>query len=345
MRTTLRPAVKRTRILMRHDDLKLWVTQILKTGEFQLSAASSDASFRHYWRIQHRDRSYIVMDAPPERETCDAFIDIAKRLGEAGLNAPKVLAGDLARGFLLLTDLGTRLYLDELHADNAGQLYSNALNAVVAMQVRANGRGLPYYDRDSLMREMELFRGWLLAKELDLRLSAGQNASLDATFAFLAESALSQPRVFVHRDFHSRNLLVSAGKDPGILDFQDAVIGPVTYDVVSLLRDCYIRWPREEIEAWAAEYYRRALEHGILSGVSLTEFYRWFDLMGVQRHLKASGIFARLWHRDAKRGYLNDIPRTLAHIADVSVRYPELDSLHVLMVAEVIPAINERYAR
>ncbi|MGH8545079.1 MAG: aminoglycoside phosphotransferase family protein, partial [Gammaproteobacteria bacterium] len=293
-------AVKRNRIPMRHDDLKLWVTQILKTGEFQLSAASSDASFRHYWRIRHRDRSYIVMDAPPERETCDAFIDIAKRLGEAGLNAPKVLAGDLARGFLLLTDLGTRLYLDELQSDNAGQLYSNALNAVVAMQVRADGRGLPPYDRDALMREMELFRGWLLAKELGLRLSAGQNASLDASFAFLAESALSQPRVFVHRDFHSRNLLVSVGNDPGILDFQDAVIGPVTYDVVSLLRDCYIRWPREEIEAWAAEYYRRALEHGILSGVSLTAFYRWFDLMGVQRHLKASGIFARLWHRDAK---------------------------------------------
>ncbi len=330
---------------MRHDDLKLWVTRILKTGEFQLSAASSDASFRRYWRIQHRDRSYIVMDAPPERENCEAFIDIAKRLGEAGLNAPQVLAGDLAHGFLLLTDLGTRLYLDELRPDNAGQLYRNALNAVVAMQVRADGRGLPPYDRDLLMRETDLFRRWLLAKELDLRLSAGQNASLDASFAFLAESALSQPRVFVHRDFHSRNLLVGAGNDPGILDFQDAVIGPVTYDVVSLLRDCYIRWPREKIEAWAAEYYRRALAHGILSGVSLTAFYRWFDLMGVQRHLKASGIFARLWHRDAKRGYLNAIPRTLAHIADVSVRYPQLDSLHVLLVEQVIPAINERYAR
>ncbi len=330
---------------MRHDDLKLWVTRILKTGEFQLSTASSDASFRHYWRIQHGDRSYIVMDAPPERENCEAFIDIAKRLGEAGLNAPQVLVGDLARGFLLLTDLGTRLYLDELRPKNAGQLYSDALNAIVAMQVRADDRGLPHYDRDSLMREMELFRGWLLAKELDLRLSTGQNASLDASFAFLAEAALSQPRVFVHRDFHSRNLLVGASNNPGILDFQDAVIGPVTYDVVSLLRDCYIRWPRKQVEAWAAEYYRRALEHGVLNGVSLTAFYRWFDLMGVQRHLKASGIFARLWHRDAKRGYLNDIPRTLEHIADVSVRYPQLDSLHVLLVEQVIPAINERYAR
>ncbi|MGH8508433.1 MAG: aminoglycoside phosphotransferase family protein, partial [Gammaproteobacteria bacterium] len=174
---------------------------------------------------------------------------------------------------------------------------------------------------------------------------AGQNASLDASFAFLAEAALSQPQAFVHRDFHSRNLLVSAGNDPGILDFQDAVIGPVTYDVVSLLRDCYIRWPRKQTEAWAAEYYRRALEYRILSGVSLRAFYRWFDLMGVQRHLKASGIFARLWHRDGKPGYLHDIPRTLAHMADVSVRYPELESLHRLLVEKVIPAINERYAR
>ncbi|MGH8508550.1 MAG: aminoglycoside phosphotransferase family protein, partial [Gammaproteobacteria bacterium] len=233
-------------IAMRHDNLKRWVTRTLKTGEFRLSAASSDASFRSYWRIQHGDRSYIVMDAPPERENCEAFIDIAKRLGEAGLNAPKVLAGDLAHGFLLLTDLGTRLYLDELRAENAGQLYGNALNAIVAMQVRTDGRGLPPYDRDLLMRETDLFKKWLLAKELHLRLSAGQNASLDASFAFLAEAALSQPRVFVHRDFHSRNLLVSAGNNPGILDFQDAVIGPVTYDVVSLIRDCYIRWPRKQ---------------------------------------------------------------------------------------------------
>jgi aminoglycoside/choline kinase family phosphotransferase len=237
------------------------------------------------------------------------------------------LAVHAVDGFLLLTDLGSEQYLPALNADSVGRLYGDAMGALLTLQACGPQRDeLPPYDEALLLREMELFREWYLGRHLGLALSAGEQRMLDETFRRLAQSALEQPQVAVHRDYHSRNLMV-APHNPGILDFQDAVFGPVTYDLVSLLRDCYIAWPREQVEAWALGYQELAIDCGILRLRDEERFLRWFDWMGVQRHLKASGIFARLNHRDGKPGYLKDIPRTLGYVREVAGRYPELAGL------------------
>jgi hypothetical protein len=254
---------------------------------------------------------------------------------------PQVLAEDLGQGFLLLSDLGTRQYLDELSAQSVERLYGDAMGALATLQACGHQGGvLPPYDRELLWREMELFRDWYLGKHLGLSLSDSENKVLDETFTLLADSALEQPAVSVHRDYHSRNLMVSE-HNPGILDFQDAVHGPLTYDLVSLLRDCYIDWPRGQVEEWALGYHDIAIDHGILRERQQERFLRWFDLMGMQRHLKATGIFARLNHRDGKPGYLNDIPRTLGYVAEVSTRYPALHSFRQLLEEHVLPVLIE----
>ena len=238
----------------------------------------------------------------------------------------------------MLEDLGDRLYLDQLGTETVERLYGDALGALLTIQACGPRAGLPDYDRALLMREMELFREWLVGRQLGVALSTAEHQLLDRTFGVLADNALEQPRVCVHRDYHSRNLMVTT-HNPGILDFQDAVLGPVTYDLVSLLRDCYIRWPQARVEAWALGYYELAVQSGVLRNEHEDRFLRWFDLMGVQRHLKASGIFARLNQRDGKPGYLKDIPRTLGYITRLAPAYPELLDLGEMLQERVLPRL------
>jgi N-acetylmuramate 1-kinase len=319
----------------REQLLRDWLDVVLPaTRVRRLAPASSDASFRRYFRVWGDDgETRIVMDAPPEQEDCRPFVAIAQALRDLGLNAPEVLAGDLDRGLLLLTDFGSRPYLAELDDRSAPGLYGDALEALARLQLGGDPGSplLPPYDSALLHREMDLFRSWFLGQLLGLELHEEEHQTLDHAFARLADNALEQPRVWVHRDYHSRNLMVTAPDNPGVLDFQDAVVGAVTYDLVSLLRDCYIAWPREQVEEWALDH-RARLRAGGMSGLDdAAQFLRWFDLMGVQRHLKAIGIFARLNLRDGKPGYLRDIPRTLGYVLDATARYPELAGLRDLL--------------
>jgi N-acetylmuramate 1-kinase len=302
----------------------------------ELIPLTNDASFRRYFRVLLNGVSHVVMDAPPEKEDCHPFVEIAHRLRASGLNAPEVLASDFEQGFLLLTDFGSQLYLPLLNQQDADKLYRDAIVALVTMQVRTSTQNLPPYNAKLLHTEMRLFTDWLLDKHLNLKLSDQENVQLSACFELLATNALFQPQVFVHRDYHSRNLMSVPAHNPGILDFQDAVHGAITYDLVSLLRDCYIAWTPAQVYEWAKYYYQLASEAQLLN-VSETQFFQWFDRMGVQRHLKASGIFARLWHRDGKAGYLPDVPRTLQYIVNACANDAELEFLGELVAERVLP--------
>ena len=317
-----------------------WLNGLPGLAGAQVEPATGDASFRRYFRVTSGGRSYIAMDAPPEREDSGRFVRIAGEFRTLGLHTPEILAEHLERGFLLLEDLGPGLYLQVLDEGNADRLYGDALAALLVIQACGPRHGLPVYDRDFLLREMEIFREWLLGAQLGLELSTAESVLVNEVFVLLADSALEQPRVCVHRDFHSRNLLVTESPSPGILDFQDAVLGPVTYDLVSLLRDCYIAWPEPRVQEWARGYFQLALQSGVVRAEHEGRFGRWFDLMGAQRHLKASGIFARLNRRDGKPGYLQDIPRTLGYLVQVVRRYPELAGFGVFLEERVLPRLS-----
>jgi aminoglycoside/choline kinase family phosphotransferase len=323
--------------------LARWLEAQLGHAPVEKQPASCDASFRRYWRVQHGGRSLIVMDAPPEREDSARFVRIARRLQAIGLNVPEILAQDLTRGFLLMGDLGRESYLDRLDAENADDLYGDALEALVRLQARAPRGDLPPYDEPLLRRELGIFTEWLLDRMLGLSLDEGLKPVLGAIWDALVANALEQPQVWVHRDYHSRNLMAAPPR-PGILDFQDAVVGPVTYDLVSLLRDCYIAWPPERVHAWSHGYFERAARAGILRRADAGRFQRWMDLMGVQRHLKAAGIFARLKLRDGRPGYLRDIPRTLGYVTAVAAAYPELQPLADLIDEQVLPPVCDQIA-
>ena len=266
------------------------------------------------------------MDAPPEHESVETFAQVAARFREVGLNVPIVYALDERRGFALLSDLGSRTYLSTVDESNAGALYGDALDSLYRLQTGSLDRldALAPYDSAKLVQEMELFRQWFVPYRTTHALTADDHAVIDRTFDILTASALDQPRTWVHRDFHSRNLMVTDTDNPGVLDFQDAVSGPVTYDLVSLLRDCYIVWPAERVETWLSGYYERIRPVLPDPAPGRARFTRWFDWMGVQRHIKVLGIFARLFHRDHKAGYLNDLPVVYAYVRDVCGRYPEL---------------------
>jgi aminoglycoside/choline kinase family phosphotransferase len=281
------------------------------------------------------------MDAPPEKEDCKPFVDIARAFTSLDINVPQVLCEDQIQGFLLLSDLGDVQYAHALNADTADRLYADAMESLYRLQtVSKPNLDLPFYDHDMLLREMDLFREWFLGKHLGVILDERQSEAMVNTYELLATSALSQPQVWVHRDFHSRNLMYTPVLNPGVLDFQDAVIGAVTYDLVSLLRDCYIAWPRDQVKAWVERYRIRLFNDGLLEGVDDAQFMRWFDWMGVQRHMKAIGIFARLNHRDGKPGYLGDIPRTLSYVLQVSQDYEELRPLNYLIQETVLTRYN-----
>ena len=295
-----------------------------------LSPASSDASFRRYFRWQAGERTFIVMDAPPPQEDCRPFVRMAELLAEAGVHVPQVLLADLPRGFLLLTDLGRQTYLDVISADNADALFEDALQALVAFQRLPRPAEFAEYDRALLARELQLFPDWYGARELRAEFSAAQQQAWARICDLLIDSALAQPQVLVHRDYMPRNLMLST-PNPGVLDFQDAVWGPVTYDVTSLFKDAFLSWPQARVETWLQRYYQLAGEAGIALPSSFAEFQRASDLMGVQRHLKVIGIFARICHRDGKPKYLGDVPRFFAYIDEVLSRRPELAELGQLL--------------
>lgn len=329
----------------RFAEMKEWLAGFGGLADAAISIASSDASFRRYFRVTTASGSRIVMDAPPDRENCRPFVKIAGYLERMGLNSPRILQADPARGFLLLTDLGSTLYLDALRQRprEVETLYRDAMGALRTMQEegRRFQSNLPPYDRALLEAELSLFSDWLCRRHLDIAFSHEDAAAWRACCDFLIDGALRQPQVFVHRDFHSRNLLVTEMDNPGILDFQDAVSGPLTYDLVSMLKDCYIRWPESQVHRWAMSFYA-SLDSSIFGDMDAASFFRHFELMGVQRHLKAAGIFARLLHRDGKTSYLRDVPRTLEYVTAAAPRYPELGFLARLIDEQCLPRLRER---
>lgn len=313
-----------------------WLTGLAspRTRPESLRPASADASFRRYFRVDDDNGgTLIVMDAPPPQEDVRPFLHVAELFGATGVTVPTVLASDVERGFLLLSDLGSTTYLKQLHPDTAHKLYLDAIDALILLQVQSRPGKLPEYDRALLHRELMLFPDWYLGKHLKASLSDDQRTSLDKVFELLLANNLAQPQVYVHRDYHSRNLMVLDKGNPGILDFQDAVYGPITYDLVSLLRDAYIQWDEEMVLDWAIRYWERARRAGLPVSHDVDAFYRDFEFMGLQRHLKVLGIFARLYHRDGKDGYLNDIPLVMAYTRKTAYRYRELAPLIKLLDA------------
>jgi hypothetical protein len=324
--------MQKGQILQRLAKIQDWLSRLYPDRQYTLQPASADASFRRYFRASLAGaETLIVMDAPPEHEDCKPFIHVAALFGEAGVNVPKVLAQDLAQGFLLLTDLGATTYLAALDAQHdADPLYRDAGKALVAIQRASRPGVLPDYDEALLSREMQLFPDWYVAKHLGKTLTAAQQATLAQTFALLNRNILGQAKVYVHRDYHTRNLMLCE-KNPGILDFQDAVYGAITYDLVSLLKDAYISWDEEQILDWAVRYWELARKEGLPVAQDFGELYRDFEWMGAQRHIKILGIFARLYHRDGKDGYLKDMPLVMAYLRSTCERYNELNPMLKLL--------------
>ena len=314
----------------RRDALERWLAPHIGAA-FDLTPASEDASFRRYWRALLDDgRTYVAMDAPPGKEDCRPFVRVARMLAAAGVHAPRVIAEDLASGFLLLSDLGTRTYLQELNAQNAAQLFADAIDAMLRWQLATRAGELPPYDEALLRREMSLFPEWYVGKHLKKDLTAAQRDALEGIFRLLVESALAQPAVYVHRDYMPRNLMVCE-PNPGVLDFQDAVIGPISYDIVSLLRDAFISWEEERVLDWSVRYWEKAKGARLPVAGDFGEFWRAFEWMGLQRHLKVLGIFARINYRDGKPRYLADTPRFIDYLLSVSRRYRDLAPLARLL--------------
>ncbi len=311
-------------------DLKQWLAILPSpaVNPESLRPASSDASFRRYFRVDGVDSiTYVAMDAPPPHEDVRPFIHVADVFGKAGISVPTVIAQDIERGFLLLSDLGSATYLHQLNPDSAHKLYLDAIDALVLIQVQSQPEVLPEYDRALLQRELMLFPDWYISKHLGVTLSDAQTQSLHGVFDALLANNLAQPQVYVHRDYHSRNLMVLGKGNPGILDFQDAVYGPITYDLVSLLRDAYVQWDEEMVLDWTIRYWERAKRAGLPVHPDIDMFYRDFEFMGVQRHLKVLGIFARLYHRDGKDGYLKDLPLVMQYTRNAAKRYKPLAPL------------------
>ncbi|MGB9430030.1 MAG: phosphotransferase [Gammaproteobacteria bacterium] len=315
----------------RLEELKVWAQETLRLSAVKLEPVSEDASFRRYFRIQTGCRSSIVMDAPPPREDCRPFVHVAGLLKAAGVHAPDILAQDLDRGFLLLSDLGRQSYLDALNDENADALFSDAVDALIRWQRASLPGVLPPYDQALLRRELNLFPEWYVARHLNVTLTVAERTILESVFSLLENSALAQPQVFVHRDYMPRNLMLST-PNPGVLDFQDAVYGPISYDVVSLFKDAFISWGTERIEFWRRRYWERAQQTG-LPVQKYSEFTRAFDWMGLQRHFKVLGIFARINYRDGKPVYLKDTPRFLNYVHETGKLYKEFTPLLKLLDA------------
>ena len=310
----------------RRDELACWLAAQLPEAHFSLEPASSDASFRRYFRAAAAGCSWIAMDAPPAQEDCRPFVRVAGLLRAAGVNAPEVIAQDLERGFLLLTDFGTKTYLGALNESNAAGLMGDAVDALIKWQLASRPGELPAYDEAMLRRECGLFRDWYVARHLQRTLVPADEATLADVVGRVVARSLSQPLVYVHRDFMPRNLMVTQ-PNPGVLDFQDAVFGPITYDIVSLTRDAFVSWEEERVLDWVVRYWEKAKRAGLPVARDFGSFYADFEWMGLQRHLKVLGIFARIRYRDGKQGYVEDTPRFVRYARAVCERYRELAPL------------------
>lgn len=316
---------------------------------YSLAAISGDASFRRYFRVSTADSAampvhYVLMDAPPALEDCQRFIAVQQACQAAGLRVPALVAADAAQGLLLLEDLGDQLLMQRLEHDSVRHWYQLALSQLAAIRaINATSQGpLPPFDRAFLLREMQLFIDWFVIKHLQLALSPTEIALLTQLFEFLADAALQQPQAGMHRDYHARNLMLLADEQLAVIDFQDMVLGPVSYDVVSLLKDCYIRWPRALVQELAVDYFLQLQQQGVYpADWTQQQFLRSFDLMGLQRHLKVCGIFSRLYHRDQKAGYLPDLPRVLDYVLETAAVYPECAALHQLLQSKILPRFRE----
>ncbi len=333
--------------------LRRWVGRLADFDVDSIEVASADASFRRYFRLRRRDgTTWIAMDAPPEHEDLATYLRVTALIEGCGLHVPHVLASDLAQGFALIEDLGTVPVLTALgRGANAAALYADALDALARLQLRgdAASRALPPYDHATLLREMQLLPDWYCRRHLGFEPTATEAQLMARTFEWLAARALAQPLVFVHRDYHSRNLMVTSERSPGVIDFQDALRGPVGYDLASILKDCYVAWPRERVVDWVAQHRARLLASGAagraLAGGSDEEFLTWFDVMGLQRHIKVLGIFARLFWRDGKTAYLADLPRTLHYVQEAARMFPELAAFADFVDARLAPQLPAANAR
>lgn len=323
---------------IRKETLEQWLRDVCRLQNITLQAMAGDASFRRYFRIQTPSGSFVAMDAKPPQENCRPYVAIAKALRGIGLNTPEIIHADIKQGFLLVTDFGDSTYLKILNAQNADKFYSLALKALALLQDCRDipGRSISLFTHEFMWQEWAWHKEWFLEKLLKLQLRA-EEKDLDTCFAHIVESAETQPQVFMHRDYHSANLMALPDNTIGILDFQDAFMGPVTYDLVSLLRDCYIDWPHERVTHWALAYQQQV---NVLRDIDQQEFLHWFDLMGMERHLKALFTFARKHVRDHQSQYLNHIPRTLGYLLDISQRYPEFSILHDYLSTTVQPAFE-----
>ena len=322
--------------MQRLELLQQWLHGLFPGRDYSLAPASADASFRRYFRVSFPEadiaRTLVVMDAPPEHEDCRPYLHVAELFGQAGAHVPAVLEKDLARGFLLLSDLGSTTYLAALKPDNARKLYGDATAALVNIQLASRPGELPEYDRALLQRELDLFPEWYLTRHLKVELSDGQKNVLKAAFEHILAVNLAEPRVFVHRDYHSRNLMfLDHEANPGVLDFQDAVYGPISYDLVSLFKDAYVEWEEEETLDWLIRYWEQARKAGLPVHPDFAAFHRDYEFMGAQRHIKVLGIFARLYHRDGKDGYLKDMPLVMHHLRKTCDRYRALGPLLKLL--------------
>jgi aminoglycoside/choline kinase family phosphotransferase len=342
--------------MKRQQQLTDWLHSLYPDAPFTITVASADASFRRYFRATFADgTTRIVMDAPPEHENCRPFLHIGRLFEVAGTHVPHVYAQNLEQGFLLLSDLGNTTYLQALKPDNAKALYGAATDALVRIQLASRENELPPYDEALLLREMNLFPEWYVAKHLNVTLSAKQQTALEKVFRRILDNNLAQPRVYVHRDYHSRNLMLvetvaddfPGAKDiainPGILDFQDAVYGPITYDLASLFKDAYIKWDEELVMDWLIRYWESARRATLPVHADFGEFYRDYEWMGVQRHIKVLGIFARLYHRDGKEGYLKDMPLVFEYLYRACARYVDLKPMQVLLEELHPETIREGY--
>ncbi|OPX55475.1 hypothetical protein SAMN02745127_01714 [Oceanospirillum multiglobuliferum] len=333
----------------RYQQMCQWLKQQTESDELQLEMVAGDASFRRYYRLHRDNGTEIIMDAPPSHEDCQPFVTLAEQWFKQGIPVPQVLAQDLEQGFLRLEDFGDQQFLPILEQgfEQANNLYPMALSALIQLQT-IPATALPAYDEALLMREMALFKDWFCQDWLGLTLDTSEQQLLADSFAFLCQAALSQPKATVHRDYHSRNLMLTPDKKLGVIDFQDAVYGPITYDLVSLLRDCYIQWPTAALTHWRDSFWdalqqsKHHQQQVLPAGYNQKQFTRDFDLMGAQRHLKAIGIFARLWLRDGKSGYLKDIPRTLIHLVQGCSPYPELRAFVDWLNQRIAPALAEQ---
>jgi aminoglycoside/choline kinase family phosphotransferase len=325
-----------------------WLSNDLGMPPERVEPASSDASFRRYFRAFRNGETFVIMDAPPGKEDVRPYLKVTGLLESIGVHVPHVHEADVANGLLLLEDLGVTQYLQRLkEGDDPDRLYGDALFTLAEIQTRGMdaARELAPYDREPLARELALMPEWFCRRHLELTLTDAENQIIADAFEFLIAEALMQPLVFVHRDFHSRNLMLMTERNPGVIDFQDALRGPIGYDVVSLLKDLYIGWPRERVVQWVSGYRNLVRSRGGPGGRDDREFLRWFDLIGLQRHIKVLGIFSRLWYRDGKAGYLRDLPLTLEYVRDTCGRYPELAKLAGVVERRMVPELPRANAR